>query len=162
MMTIREAVVSYRGGNRKAPAIMGPADVARFVRAMVGRDAREHVVALMLDGRHRPIAYQVVAVGTATAALVHPREVFQPAVLVGAVGMILAHNHPSGDPCASREDVELAARIAAAGDLIGIKMLDFVIVGEDDYRALGEDCATSEKAARMKRAHGIETDQAAD
>ncbi len=83
-VTIREAVVRYRGGHRRvSEAIRSPVDVARFVRRVVGNDAREHFLALMLDGRHRPIAYQVVSIGTATASLVHPREVFQPALGAG-------------------------------------------------------------------------------
>lgn len=82
---IREAVVRYRGPRRRASeAIRTPAEAARFVRQVVQGDAREHFVAVYLDGRHRAIAYQVVSVGTATASLVHPREVFQPAVGLGA------------------------------------------------------------------------------
>ena len=109
---IREAVVRYRGSRRRvAEAIRGPADAARFVRGVIANDAREHFLALMLDGRHRPIAYQVVSIGTATASLVHPREVFQAAVGLGACGVIVAHNHPSGDPSPSREDREITQRL---------------------------------------------------
>ena len=87
---IREAVVRYRGPARRVGEPMrAPADVARFVRNLVGADAREHFVVVMLDGRHRPIAYQVVSVGTATASLVHPREVFQAAVGAGAVAILV-------------------------------------------------------------------------
>jgi DNA repair protein RadC len=115
-----------------------PADVARFVRALVGADAREHFVVVMLDGRHRPVAYQVVSVGTATASLVHPREVFQPAVGVGAVAILVAHNHPSGDATPSAEDREVTDRLIRAGQLIGIPLLDHVVVAERGYVSLRE------------------------
>jgi DNA repair protein RadC len=122
---IREAVVQYRGPRRKAgEAMRSPADVARFIRGVVGNDAREHFVTLMLDGRHRPIGYQRVSVGTATASLVHPREVFQTAIGLGAVALIVAHNHPSGDPSPSREDRDVVARLVKAGTLLGIPPLD--------------------------------------
>jgi DNA repair protein RadC len=128
---IREAVVQYRGPRRKAGESMrSPADVARFIRGVVGNDAREHFVTLMLDGRHRPIGYQCVSVGTATASLVHPREVFQTAIGLGAVALIVAHNHPSGDPEPSAEDVVLTRRLAAAGQLLGIEILDHLVIGE--------------------------------
>ena len=137
---IREAVVRYRGSPRRAPeAIRNPVDAARFVRQLVGNDAREHFVTLMLDGRHRPIAYQVVSVGTATASLVHPREVFQAAVGVGAVALIVAHNHPSGDPSPSREDREVTERLLRAGELLGIRLLDSVVVTESGYVSIREE-----------------------
>ena len=136
---IREAVVRYRGPARRVgDSMRSPADVARFVRALVGTDAREHFVVVMLDGRHRPVAYQVVSVGTATASLVHPREVFQPAVGVGAVAVLVAHNHPSGDPTPSAEDREVTDRLLRAGQLIGIPLLDHVVVAEGGYVSLRE------------------------
>ena len=126
---IREAVVQYRGPRRKVSGrLSAPSDVARFVGRLTQGQTREHFVTIMLDGRHRPIAYQVVSVGTATAALVHPREVFQSAVMVGAVALIVAHNHPSGDPRPSSEDRNVAKRLADAGQLIGIRLLDSLVV----------------------------------
>ena len=136
---IREAVVQYRGPRRKAGESMrSPADVARFIRGVVGNDAREHFVTLMLDGRHRPIGYQRVSVGTATASLVHPREVFQTAIGLGAVALIVAHNHPSGDPSPSREDREVVARLIKAGTLLGIPLLDSVVVADAGYHSMRE------------------------
>ena len=138
-VTIREAVVQYRGAPRRVGDPMRePADVARFVRELVRGDAREHFVVVMLDGRHRPIAYQVVSVGTATASLVHPREVFQAAVAVGAVAVIVAHNHPSGDPGPSREDGEVTTRLVKAGEVLGIRVLDSVVVGDVGHSSLRE------------------------
>ena len=136
---IREAVVRYRGAPRRiGEALRNPVDVARFVRQLVANDAREHFVSLMLDARHRPIAYQVVSIGTATASLVHPREVYQAAVGLGACAVIVAHNHPSGDPSPSREDREVTDRLIRAGQLIGIPLLDSVVVAERGYVSLRE------------------------
>lgn len=135
---IREVAVRYVGRSaRIAAAIRQPTEVVEFMRRVVRDDAREHFVALYLDGRHRPIAHQVVSVGTASASLVHPREVFQPAILVGACAAIVGHNHPSGDPTPSPEDREVTRRLAKAGVLLGVPLLDSVVwtrVG--DYASL--------------------------
>ncbi len=137
---IREVAVRYRGPRRKVPdAIRQPAEAARFVRRLIGGDAREHFVALLLDGRHRAIAYQVISIGTATASLVHPREVFQAAVSLGAVALIVAHNHPSGDPSPSREDLQVTERLTKAGELLGIRLLDSLVVTEGAYHSLREE-----------------------
>lgn len=125
---LREVAVHYRGRARRAPDPMRqPVDAVRFATRIIGNEAREHFFAIYLDGRHRPIAHAVVSVGTATAALVHPREVFQPAVLIGAVAVLLLHNHPSGDPTPSREDRELTKRLCDAGRLLGITVLDHIV-----------------------------------
>jgi len=119
---------------------VSPAAAARFVRQLLANDAREHFVAILLDGRHRPVAYQVVSVGTATASLVHPREVFQTAVGLGAVALIVAHSHPSGDPTPSSEDREVTARLVRAGEILGIRILDHVVVAECGSCSLRETC----------------------
>lgn len=125
---IREVAIRYNGRKRRIPAPMRvPEDAVAFLRRLVTDDAREHFVALYLDGRHRPVAHQIVSVGTATASLVHPREVFQPAVLTGACALIVAHNHPSGDPKPSREDADVTRRLAKAGQLLGIPLLDSLV-----------------------------------
>ena len=137
---IREVAVSYRGAHRKiGTPFRRPADLVGFVRGLIGREAREHFVAIFLDGRHRPIAYQIVSVGTATASLVHPREVFQPAVGIGACAVIVAHNHPSGDPKPSREDRDVTQRLVNAGHCLGIQLLDSVVIGATGYFAFKEE-----------------------
>lgn len=125
---IREVAVRYIGrSTRIAAAIRRPEEAVAFMRRVVRDDAREHFVALYLDGRHRPIAHQVVSVGTASASLVHPREVFQPAILIGACAAIVAHNHPSGDPTPSPEDREITRRLVDAGALLGVAILDSLV-----------------------------------
>ncbi len=89
---IREVRVQYRGARlRCEDRLLGPEDVARIAHKIVRGDAREHFLAIYLDSRHRPIAYQVVSFGTADQSLVPPREIFQPAVLVGATAVIVMH-----------------------------------------------------------------------
>ena len=138
-IAIREVAVQYRGARKRiSEKIHGPEGVVRFVRRVVNGDAREHFVALLLDGRHRPIAYQVVSIGTATASLVHPREVFQAAIGIGACALIVAHNHPSGDPSPSREDRDVTRRLSSAGKLIGIELLDALVVTDSAYQSTRE------------------------
>ena len=125
---IREVAIRYVGRSKRAPDIIrSPLDAVGFMRRVVTDDAREHFLAIHLDGRHRPIAHQIVSVGTATASLVHPREVFQPATLCGACGVIVGHNHPSGDPSPSAEDLDVTRRLAKAGQLLGIRLLDSLV-----------------------------------
>ena len=86
-----------------------------------------------LDGKNTIKALQVVSIGTMTASLVHPREVFRSAIINGAVGVIFAHNHPSGHPQPSQEDLSITSRLCEVGKLIGIRVLDHVVVGADRY-----------------------------
>jgi DNA repair protein RadC len=126
--TVREVALRYRGRGKRAPEkIRNASQVAAFFRRAVVDDAREHFLALYLDGRHQALGYRVVSIGTATASLVHPREVFQPAVLLGACAIVIGHNHPSGDPTPSREDLDVTQRLFDAGKLLGITLIDHVV-----------------------------------
>jgi DNA repair protein RadC len=103
------------------------------------RDAdREHFVAFFLNCRHRVIARHVVSIGTATGCEAHPREVFKPALMAGATAMILAHNHPSGDPTPSRLDIEMTARLREVGEVCGIAILDHLVVAQGGFVSLSE------------------------
>jgi len=125
---IREVAIRYVGARRRVPSkITRPEEVAQYLRRRVRDDAREHFVAIYLNGRHRPIADSVVSIGTATASLVHPREVFQPAIALGAVVVLIAHNHPSGDVTPSAEDLEVTRRLADSGRILGVTLLDHVV-----------------------------------
>ena len=125
---IREVAIRYVGAQRRIPAkITRPEEVAQYLRRRIRDDAREHFVAIYLDGRHRPIADSIVSIGTATASLVHPREVFQPAIAIGACALLIGHNHPSGDVTPSAEDLVVTRRLAEAGRLLGITLLDHVV-----------------------------------
>ncbi len=117
------------------PTIESPQDVADQVPEL-RRAKKEHFVALYLNARNQMLGKETISVGTLTANLVHPREVFQPAVAHSAASVLLVHNHPSGDPTPSPEDLTLTARLQEAGELMGIAVLDHVIVAEKRFVSL--------------------------
>lgn len=134
----RVALVRKGTLTAEARTIHNPADAATIARAIIGDADREHVVALLLDVKHRVIAVHLVAVGALDHAQVHPREVFKCAILANAAALVLAHVHPSGDPEPSRADVEITRRLVQAGDLIGIRVLDHVVLGDRSHVSLAE------------------------
>ena len=105
--------------------------VAELLYELVGDADREHFVAMYLDARHRVTHVHTVSVGHLAGSLVHPREVFKAALLANAAAMIVGHNHPSGDVDPSPDDHRIHERIRDAGELMGIKLLDAVIVGPE-------------------------------
>jgi len=123
---------------RPGDPVMSPADVHRHFHPRLRDTPHERFVVVLLDGRHRWLREVVVSQGTLTASLVHPREVFRPALREAAAAVILVHNHPSGDPAPSREDLEITARLVEAGQLLGVQVLDHVIVAERGYTSLRE------------------------
>jgi DNA repair protein RadC len=124
---------------RPGDLIRSPADVHRHFHPLLRDAPHERFLVVLLDGRHRVIRPVLTSQGTLTASLVHPREVFAPALREPAAAVVLVHNHPSGDPTPSREDREITARLVAAGDLLGIPVLDHVVVAEQGYVSLRED-----------------------
>jgi DNA repair protein RadC len=122
-------------------AIRGPADVFAHFHPSLRWIPQERFIALLLDGRHRVLREEVVSQGTLTASLVHPREVFRPALRESAAALILVHNHPSGDPTPSAEDREITLRLVRAGDLLGVRVIDHVIVAERGFCSLKEEGA---------------------
>ena len=104
------------------------ATLARYAFRDLDQDV-EHFAVLSLDAKNRARGYKVIAQGTATACLVHPREVFRAALSLGAVTLIVVHNHPSGDPTPSQEDITLTARLVEAGQILGIPVVDHLILG---------------------------------
>ncbi len=116
--------------DRAQPIITSSADVFRyFAPGRTGR-TREIFEIAILDVKHRLIRRKVITVGTLNLALVHPRDVFRPALAEGAAGIVLIHNHPSGDPTPSEEDIRLTRQLGTAGEAIGIRVLDHVILGK--------------------------------
>ncbi|MEZ4423322.1 MAG: DNA repair protein RadC [Gemmatimonadota bacterium] len=118
-------------------AIQGPADVERLLGPLLRPLLQEEFHALLLDRRHRVIRDVLVTRGLLDASLIHPREVFREAVLERAAALILVHNHPSGDPTPSPEDRAVTATLSAAGQALGIPVLDHVVIAERGYRSLG-------------------------
>jgi DNA repair protein RadC len=106
-------------------------DAAAIFRPLFAELDREQFGVLLLDTKHRALGLNVVSIGSLTSAIVHPREVFKPAILANSAAVILGHNHPSGDPAPSSEDIEITRRLRDSGELIGIRVLDSIIVGRD-------------------------------
>jgi DNA repair protein RadC len=124
---------------RVGEPIRDAASVFAHVRGRLPQLDREVFLALLLDGRNRLRTEVCVSEGTLTTALVHPREVFAPAIRDRAAALILVHNHPSGDPTPSSEDVALTERLRQVGEVVGIRVLDHVVVGHGRYMSLAEE-----------------------
>ena len=123
--------------NPGRPVISSPTDVDRLLRGRIANLDRENFVAVLLNTKNEVIETPTVSVGTLSSSLVHPREVFKPAVRASAASVILAHNHPSGKVEPSREDREVTGRLSEAAEILGIEVLDHVIVG-DGYFSMKE------------------------
>jgi DNA repair protein RadC len=118
--------------------IRGPEDLADLLDRELGGLDREHFLGIYLDARHRLRAVRTVSVGTLDASLVHPREVYRPAVGLQAAAVIVAHNHPSGSARPSGDDLELTRRLARGGRLLGIELLDHLVVGDGELVSIRE------------------------
>ena len=114
-------------------AFNGSRDVFRHFRGELAALRQEVFYVVLLDAKHRKLRDVRVSQGSLTSTIVHPREVFAPAVRESAAAVILVHNHPSGDPAPSSEDVSLTRRLREAGEVIGIRVLDHVIVGAESH-----------------------------
>ena len=123
---------------RRKKVIRTPEDAAKFVELDMRHLDREHLGVLCLDSKNNVIAFEKVSVGTVNASLAHPRECFKAAIKHSAVAVIFVHNHPSGDPTPSNEDVQLTKQLKNAADLLGIDLLDHIIIGDGDWRSLKE------------------------
>ena len=115
-----------------------PEAVAAYLQAAIEADPEydptvEHFFALFLNRKNRPIGFKEITRGTATSSLVHPREVFKPAICSSCSSIIVAHNHPSGDPSPSSADIQVTRQIREAGKVLGIELLDHVILGEREF-----------------------------
>jgi DNA repair protein RadC len=112
------------------PSLRCATDAAALFRRFLDGVDREKFLVAHLDAKHRPIGIELVSVGSLTASIVHPREVFKAAVLQNAAAVILCHNHPSGDSAPSPEDMAITSRLCEAGEVLGIRVLDHVIIGD--------------------------------
>lgn len=118
--------------NDESVAIKTPADVVKVVNSLAEKK-KEYLVALYLNARNRVIKQQTISVGTLTASLIHPREVFAPAIQNHAAQLILVHNHPSGDVEPSLEDIHITERLVEVGNILGIKVIDHVILAQNNF-----------------------------
>ena len=119
-----------KDGRIEVHTITKPQDILKSIKSFVRSD-RELFVGLYLNARNQVIAHHVISIGTVNASLVHPREVFKPAIIKNANSVIIAHNHPSGGVEPSEADLEVSKRLKDAGKLLGIELLDHVIITPD-------------------------------
>jgi DNA repair protein RadC len=128
-----------QAGKGEEQEVSGPEAIADYLRKKLRDEKREHFVVVLLDSKNAILRYVTVHIGTLTSSIVGPREVFREAIREGASRIILAHNHPSGDPQPSREDREITRKMAEIGHMLDIPVLDHVIVGEREHRSLREE-----------------------
>jgi DNA repair protein RadC len=124
---VRELTLrKYRGKTPKV--VRGPDDIVDLIGAELRKELREVFQVVLLNARHEIMARETISIGSLNASIVHPREVFKPAILASAASVVLVHNHPSGDPEPSEEDLSITKRLTEVGELLGIGVLDHVII----------------------------------
>jgi len=130
-LTIQEGTAEYVANT------ISNAQAVYALFSFLQQETKEHFIALHLDAKNRILCIDRVSAGTMTNSLIHPREVFKTALLSSAASLLLIHNHPSGDPTPSREDILITEKLKGAGEIMGISLLDHVIIG-DGYVSLKE------------------------
>lgn len=138
-----EIVAAFELGRRflkdkKAKIYLTPRDVWSELKD-IRDNKKEHFVIFFLDTRSQEIKREVISVGTLDASLVHPREVFEPAIRHSAAQVMVAHNHPSGDLNPSSEDIEITERLKKAGEILGIELIDHIVVTQNNFKSLSSE-----------------------
>jgi DNA repair protein RadC len=124
---------------KQGDSFRSSADVFHFYREQLGGLKKEEFHVLLLDAKNRKIKDVRVSEGSLTSSLVHPREVFNPVIRESAAAVILIHNHPSGDPAPSQEDLHITRRLREIGEVMGVRVLDHIIVGKGRYVSFVDD-----------------------
>lgn len=137
MKTTKIRIPTIRYKNTKLPYRTNTPELAAdLFRSLAPDNSREHFCALHLNSNNEIISFQIVSSGTINSALVHPREVFQAAIMCGATSIIIAHNHPSQTLDPSKEDRSTTDRLVAAGNLLGIDVLDSLIITDTAFNSI--------------------------
>ncbi len=130
----KEGSILYK--NRQ---ILSPKDSVNLLKDFINDSDREMLIVCCLDTKNQPTCINIVSIGTINTSLVHPREVFKTAILSNSASIIMAHNHPTGDTCPSKEDIGITSRIKEVGKILGIELLDHLIIGYENYRSLKQE-----------------------
>ena len=130
---VKEATLNYTG-----QTISNPDMASEIVRNFLGCKDREVFGSLCVDTKNVPTNISTISIGSLNSTTVHPREVYKTAILSNAAGIIIFHNHPSGNPEPSQTDIDITKRIADAGDILGISLLDHIILGDSQYVSFKE------------------------
>jgi DNA repair protein RadC len=120
--------------------VESPDQIYNKYRAYFNGLDREHFEILHLDTKNKITSKEIISIGSLNQSIVHPREVFKSAILNNSASIILLHNHPSGDPKPSRQDIDVTKRLEDAGNILGITVIDHVIFGESGYISFKEEC----------------------
>jgi len=130
---VKESSLLYKDRN-----VRSPQDGYKLFKQFLGELDREYFVVMCLDVKNQPTAINVCHIGSLNASIVHPREVMKTAIMSNSASIIVAHNHPSGKPEPSQEDIDVTKRLAEAGKILGIELMDHLIIGEDTFISLKE------------------------
>lgn len=122
----------------EAHIIRSPKDAADYLMEELRYLQKEHFVCLFLNTKNHIIAQETLSIGSLNASIVHPREIFRAAIKCSSASLVCAHNHPSGDPTPSPEDIRLTRRLCEAGEIVGIDILDHIVIGDGEYVSLKE------------------------
>lgn len=133
-LTVKEEITNYLKTGTRFTAPSQVFDTFSFLM----KETKEMFLTLHLDGKNRIIVMDLVSIGSLNQSIVHPREVFKTACLSNAAALILIHQHPTGDPSPSSEDIAITRRLKEAGEIMGIKILDHIIIGQDEYLSFVE------------------------
>ncbi len=120
----------------KRPGVKTPDEVVSLVRGKLRGKRKEHFLALLLDTRGQLIKISEISIGSLDSSIVHPREVFKEAISASAASVIFVHNHPSGVPEPSEDDIKLTKRLAQTGEVVGVEVLDHIVIGDNNYVSL--------------------------
>jgi len=133
-LTIKENVTEYINPKMR---LTSPAQIWEMFR-WLGRESKEYMIVCLMDGKNRLSAVDICSIGTLNQSLCHPREIFKSALMVSCAAIVILHNHPSGDTSPSSEDIAITRRLKEASEIIGIKLLDHLIVSENEYLSFVE------------------------
>jgi DNA repair protein RadC len=141
-------------GLSEKPRLSSPQQLAAYLLPQYGGSLVEQFGIVMLDTRHRVIRLKVISIGSIDATVVHPREVFREAAAASAAAIVLFHNHPSGDPAPSPDDLVLTTKMIQAGEVMGIDVVDHLILGDQRYFSLLEAGRLGAKGGAVRRGPG--------
>jgi DNA repair protein RadC len=131
---VKDGYIPFEG----SPKIQDPSDAEQAIRYLIDASDREMFVSVFLNTKNVITGSEIVSIGSLDSTIVHPREVFKAALLHNAASIIIGHNHPSGDPTPSREDIQVTNRLSEVGKLLGVEVLDHIIIGEGRFVSLRE------------------------
>lgn len=131
-MKIRETLVIYKGPPIDVPKVVSSRTIVPVIEKLIPNGPQERMIVILLDTKNRPVGWSEVARGGATSCATTPSDIFRPAIAAGAVGIIMAHNHPSGDKAPSFDDIQLTNKMVELGETLGVRVLDHIIVTHND------------------------------